>query len=278
MSLYQVLGVSESASPDEIKKAYRKLASQHHPDRGGDTKKFQEVQAAYDVLSNEQKRQQYDIERKGGGNNIHFTFHTNGGHPNIDEIFRNFGFGSDPFAQFRQPTRKNKDIKIDLPIFLASTLETQSKDISVQLSDGSRTDITVTVPRGVTNGTNIKYPGLGDNLFNTLPRGDLFVQILVQNDPNFRPVGVDLYTMAAVNCITAMIGGTVSVNSIDGRQFDLTIPKGTQAGTKFRIQGQGLYQLNSETRGNLYVELDIKIPKNLSEEQIQLLKTINNSL
>ena len=282
MTYYEILGVNENVTADELKKAYRKLASQHHPDKGGDTKKFQEIQTAYDTISDPNKRQQYDQQRRGGGmpGGMHFTWHSgDGGMPHdISEIFRGFGFGGDPFGQFRQQQqRRNKDLRIEIPISLASTLEEQKKTVSVQTTNGHRETVEVTIPRGVTPGTNIKYPGLGDNLFNTIPRGDLYVQIGILDPGNFSIAGIDLYTRISVNCFVAVAGGTVEVKSVDDKLFELTIPAGIQPGVKFRISGQGLYQMNSNHRGDLYVELGITIPQNLSPEQLETVRSLINN-
>lgn len=276
MTYYEILGVTEKATDQEIKRAYRKLASQHHPDKGGDKAKFQEIQSAYDTLSDSNKRQQYDMQRTGGGFR-EFRFHTNGmGHPNIDEIFRSFGFGEDPFGGFRQQQRRNKDLRITIPVPLASTLEEQKKTVSVSTTNGERTTVEVTIPRGVTSGTNIRYTGLGDNLFNTIPRGDLYVQINVHNAENFVVNGIDLYTPVSVNCLLAITGGKVMVTGLDERTFELTIPPGTQAGTRFRLGGQGLYRMNDIVRGDLYAEVVITVPTDLSKEQLELINSLIN--
>ena len=136
---YQTLGVNENANPDEIKKAYRRLAAQHHPDKGGDTAKFQQIQKAYETIGDQSRRAQYDAERRGHGG---FRFNVNGqdfgGHPGMDDIFRNFGFsfgpggfgpGQDPFAQFRQP-RRSKDIRVELHIDLEDTLQARTQTLS----------------------------------------------------------------------------------------------------------------------------------------------------
>jgi curved DNA-binding protein len=276
MTHYATLGVAEDANTDDIKKAYRKLASQHHPDKGGDTKKFQEIQTAYDTLSDQGKRQQYDLERSGRGQqNIHWQNFSNEVPPDIQNIFQQFGFGGDPFAQFRQQRQKrNKDLRVDLMVPLATTLEEQTKVISVLTTTGSRETVEVKIPRGITNGTSIKYSNLGDNLFNTLPRGDLYVQINVHNAENFVVNNLDLYTRVNVNCLLAIVGGAVNVLGIDSKSFLLTIPPGTQHGTKFRITNQGLYQLNSDQRGNLFVEMHVTIPQDLSPDQLQIVKSI----
>lgn len=274
MTYYATLGVGENADSDEIKRAYRKLASQHHPDKGGDTQRFQEIQTAYDTLSDPGKKQQYDLERQGGmPGGIHFQFH-NG---DFSEIFRNFGF-SEHFAQAHRPQpRRNKDLRIEIQLPVAATLEDQTKTISVQTTKGHRETVVVNIPRGITNGTNIKYPELGDNLFDTLARGDLYVQINVHAAENFHVNGIDLYTKISVNCLLAITGGETIITGLDGRTFAMSIPPAMQPGTKFRISGQGLYQLNSDKRGDLYVEMNVTIPQNLSIEQLTTIKSILDS-
>ncbi len=275
MNYYEILGVPNLATAEEIKRAYRKLASQHHPDKGGNKDRFQEIQAAYDTLSDANRRQQYDMQRNGfgGPGGVRFQWH---GHPvNIDDIFAQFGFG-DIFGQ--RPQRRNKDLRIEIPVPLVSTLENQRKTISVQTTNGQRQMVEVDIPRGISSGTNIKYPGLGDNLFNTLPPGDLYVQINVHPAENFQVHGVDLYTHVSVNCLEAIVGGTVTVVGIDGKQFELNLPSGTQHGTRFRLAGQGLYHMNSEQRGNLYVETALKTPTNLSEAQQTIIRNLLNNL
>ena len=279
MTYYETLGVPETATADEIKRAYRKLASQHHPDKGGDTKKFQEIQTAYDTLGDDGKRRQYDMQQNGvGGQQFHF--HTGGmNNPDISEIFRSFGFGgANPFEFHQRPQqRRNKDLRIEIPVPLVTTLEEQTKTVQVKTTNGENTTVEVKIPRGITNGTSIRYSGLGDNLFNTIPRGDLYVQINVHNADNFVVNGVDLYTTISVNCLLATVGGTVTVDSLDGKTFELTLPAGTQPGMKFRLAGQGLYVLNSTHRGDLYVELALTVPQNLLQEQLDLVRSILNT-
>jgi DnaJ-class molecular chaperone len=285
MTHYETLGIGESATPEEIKRAYRRLASQHHPDKGGDTAKFQEIQTAYDTLADADKRAQYDHERRNPGmpGGVHFQWH--GGNPGMpggmEDIFRQFGFpGGDPFEQFRhaQQPRRNKDLRVHIEVPLASTLAEQHKTLSVQTTGGTRETVDVTIPRGVTNGTQIKYPGLGDNLFETLARGDLFVQVSIAVPDNFYVNGLDLYTRISVNCLHAITGTVVNLTNIDGKQFELTVPPGAQPNTKFRISQQGLYQMNSHVRGDLYVELAITVPRDLMDWQMDLVKQINTSL
>jgi DnaJ-class molecular chaperone len=284
MSHYDTLGLHKGATPDEIKKAYRKLASQHHPDKGGDTAKFQEIQTAYDTLSDPDKRQQYDNPRSGfqGFDPHHggFTWTHHGPDLNINDIFQNFGFDvhGSPFGHRTrgQAPRRNRDIRINIPLTLADTLQAQTKVLNVQTTNGFRENVEVTIPKGVTSETQIKYAGLGDNLFETLQAGDLYVGITIAVPDNYVVRGVDLHTTFTVNCLQVITGTEVEITTLDNRKFLLNIPQGTQPGIRFRIAGQGLYKLNTEQRGDLYAEMLVSIPRNLTDEQITLIKSINN--
>lgn len=287
MTHYDTLGISENASSDEIKKAYRKLANQHHPDKGGDTNQFQQIQAAYDAIGDEQKRAQYDAARRGTGG---FRFTVNGhdvgnGMPHdMEEMLRNFGFAfghgfanhTDPFSPFRQ-TRRNKDLQIELIISLASTLQEQIKIINVKTTSGESYPVEVKIPRGVKPGSTVKYTGLGDNFFASLPRGDLYVKINLEANNEFGVDNLDLHKTLEVTCVTAMVGGVCQITGIDGRVFEVSILPGTQHGTRLRISDQGLYAMNQNVRGSLIINVKITVPTTLSSDQIQGIKNLFNT-
>jgi DnaJ-class molecular chaperone len=284
MTHYAPLGVNENADAAEIKRAYRKLASQHHPDKGGDTARFQEIEAAYRILSDPAQRDQYDHQRRNPGGGFRFT--VNGqdmqGMPSgMEDIMRQFGFGfpgANPFGGMHQQPRRNKDLRIDIPVTLASTLADQNKTVSVQTTNGSRENIDITIPRGAQSGTQIKYPGLGDNFFNTLPRGDLYVQIFVQPHAPFEVHGLDVVTTVYIDCLTAIAGGDVTVEGIDGSRFVLALSPGTQPNTVLRIRDQGVWQIHGSTRGNLHVKIHVTVPRNLTEAQLQTIREIQSTL
>jgi DnaJ-class molecular chaperone len=270
---YSTLGVNSSASPDEIKKAYRKLASQHHPDKGGDTKRFQEIQTAYDTLSDPQKKQMYDLEQQGGGPGG-FRFTVNGQPfggvpPGMEDFFNQFNFNV-------RRQKNNRDIRIQLPIPLTETLQEHKKNISISTSTG-RESVSIDIPRGTHNGMVMRYTGLGDNMFNDVPRGDLYVEFAVFADRPFIINDLDLVTNYQIDSFDAMLGLDITVEGLDGKQFTLAVPAGVQSGTKMRIRDQGLYQIHSSHRGNLMVAIQIKTPTNLSENQIQLIKQAKNT-
>lgn len=268
---YTTLGVSRNATNEEIKKAYRKLAGQHHPDKGGDTAKFQEIQNAYDTLSDPVKRQQHDNPNPFSNDfGSHFEFHVNS-----DDIFSQFfRHAHNPFGGRQQQPKRNKDLRINLQVHLADTLDVQVKTVNVQTTNGDRFNIDVNIPRGVTSGTTIKYSQQGDNFFESLPRGDLYVFIHVIGDPRFEIHGNSVLTNLEINSIEAMIGVEKEIQGIDNKNYLIKIPAGCQYGSKFALSGQGLYALNQNHRGDLIVNVIIKTMP-LSDEQIAVIKNLN---
>lgn len=269
MNYYEVLGVAKTATADEIKKAYRKLASMHHPDKGGDTAKFQQVEEAYRTLSDPQKRAEYDNPvQQMGPNHFHFNF----GNGNVEDIFAQFGF--DMFGRRQPQPRRNKDIRSELVVTLKDTLTEQKKTLSIKTANGNRQNVDIVVPRGITSGTTMKYPGMGDNMFENLPRGDLYITIHVMADPSYQVSGLDLVTSLTIDCFQAILGCEQTVVGIDGKEFVIQTPQGCQPGTKLKISGEGLYGFQNDIKGSLFVNVNIRIPTNLPEEQKQLIKTI----
>ena len=279
---YDTLGVPKGASDEEIKRAYRKLAGQHHPDRGGDTARFQEIQSAYETLSDPVKRQQHDNpspfhHTHASPNGSHFEFHFGGGPEDLfAQFFNQGGPGHNPFQRSAQP-RRNKDLRVQLSVSLASTVNPQQKTISVQTTKGDRYPVNVDIPRGVNNGTTIKYTQMGDNMFDTLTRGDLYVIINVENDNRFEIHGINLVANLEIDSIDAMTGTDKIIQSIDGKEYNVKIPPGCQYGQKFGLQGQGLYQMNSSHRGDLIVNIVIKTPT-LTDNQLTALRNIKTIL
>lgn len=277
MSFYTTLVVSEHASQDEIKKAFRKLASQHHPDKGGDTARFQEIQQAYETLGNVEKRQQYDLERQSNNQGgIRFNWNSHDG--NINDLSREFEFGDtrgNPFERMRQP-RRNKDIRVNVTISLEETLQTVRKTINIQTTNGHRETLSIDIPRGIEHGSTIKYAGLGDNFFETLPRGDLYIIIFLIPHKRFRVVNSDLVTEIKIDAIDAMIGTQYEIIGIDGRTFLLTVPAGCQPGTRLRIKDQGLYSTNSHHRGNIIIEVLVEIRSITDAAQKQILENLKH--
>ena len=275
MTHYQTLGVNETATVDEIKQAYRRLAMQHHPDRGGDAVKFQSIQEAYATLGNDQSKQQYDQSRSHGPGGFRFTVNGqqfDGVPPDMADLFGQFGF-----ARGFRPRQQNRDLRVEVVLDLEATLQPQNKILSVQTTTGERFTVEVNIPRGITTGSQIKYSGLGDNQFPNLSRGDLYVVVIVRNDHRFHQHGIDLITIKNIDSFDAMVGCEIEVDTIDQKKILVTIPAGTQYGSKFKVSGQGLWHMNEPIRGNLIVEVAVTTPRNLTEIQLNMLRNIKNS-
>ena len=194
MDYYSTLGVGKNATDDDIKKAYRKLAMKHHPDRGGDESTFKKISEAYDVLSDPQKKQIVDLggdpKNQGNGNSFNqgpfeFHFNTGGVPPGMEDIFGRFGFGS---GFGRQPMQKNKTLNINVDITLEDVLS--GRDINAEItipSTGKRKMINIAIPAGIEHGQQIRYEGMGDDAIRELRPGDLIVNVNVQAKAVQRP-------------------------------------------------------------------------------------------
>jgi DnaJ-class molecular chaperone len=269
MDYYKILNVSETSTKEEIKSAYRKLAAKHHPDRGGDTARFQEIQSAYDVLGDPEKRQEYDHQRKNQYSNFPFT---DFGNPQPDDFFGQFGF-ADSFFNFSR-ARKNPDIKTSATIDLRETLDDSTKYISLRTKNNENKTLQVKIPRGIKSGTVMKFGGGGESIFPNMPPGDLYLTINVLDDPSFKSVGLDLEHDLHIDCFDAILGCEVEITTLSGKTFLIKIPENTQQFTKFKIPGEGLYEFQKDVKGNLYIKTNIKIPSNLTTEQLMLIKQI----
>lgn len=264
---YTILGVNNSASDAEIKKAFRKLAMSHHPDRGGDDTKFKEIQEAYAILSDEQKKKEYDFSC-----NPNNSFNTNS--------FFNFNFhGGDPFNGFYQHRMrpKNHDTTIHIKVSLRESLFGKQINAEIGLPSGMSKMISIDIPAGIENGQQIKYPQMGDTSMPHLPPGDLIVVVFVTPDPGFIRLHNNVVCEKTITAWEAMMGTTLEFTSLSGNQLKIVVPPGTQPETKLRCRGEGFPDIHSKVKGDLHVIVKITIPK-LSAEQATKLKTIHHEL
>lgn len=235
MSYYNTLGISNQATLDDIKHAYRKLASQYHPDKGGDTSKFQEIQKAYETLSDSIKRGQYNESMND---------------PN------NFSNLADFLSKFEHTTTKKEKIyAVSFNIKLEQIANGSNESIAVQTPEGPKL-IHIRVPKGLENGHTYRYD-------NVMGDGHLNVTFNIIKHDRYERVGLDLYTSEKIDVFDLMLGTTISVQTIYDKLLDIEIPAMTKIGAKFRLPQQGL-QTETKT-GDHYVMLYPVIPENISE-------------
>lgn len=273
---YNILGIDRSASEAEIKQAYRKLAMKHHPDRGGDQEKFKQIQEAYATLSDPDRRQQYDNPQPQGG------FHFGAGFPpGFEEIFSQFGFGSGggpgPFGFRQHPPQHNRTLNIRTEISLEEAFTGKDMIANLRLPSGRDQMIEVKIPAGIADGNVLRLAGLGDDSNQSLPRGDLHLNVHVRQHHKFNRQGDDLVMPLEVDCIDAMLGKSITIDAIDGKTLQVNVQAGIQHGQLLSLPGQGMPKVSdSRFRGRLLLNIQIIIPKFLTDQQKDLLRQIQN--
>jgi curved DNA-binding protein len=264
MDYYNTLGISKSASEADIKAAYRKMAMKHHPDRGGDEKKFKEVTEAYETLSDPQKKQMFDMgvdpnaQHTSYRQGSPFEFHFNSG--NFEDIFSNFGFGG-------RPVRKNKTLNVNIEVALEDILKGRVIDAEIGIPNGSKRLVNIEVPPGIENGQQIRYRGMGEHTLKDVPPGDLIVNVLVKQHSVFQRQGDMLMIKKFISPWDAILGTEITIETIDKKTLTIGIPAGTQPDTVLSCRGEGLPNMRTKVRGNLLIKVQIEIPKNLNSEQ-----------
>jgi curved DNA-binding protein len=302
---YQVLGVARDASEADIKKAFRKLARQYHPDTAKDKKtaeeKFKEINEAYEVLSDPAKRKRYDelganwdqqphgfpgggARRGGAGPAGAQEFHFGG--TGFSDFFEQFfgggarqrggaqGFGGEHgFGGAYGPIR-GSDIEGDIMVTLEEVLNGSSRTVSLRRTNpktgqsGTET-IRVRIPPGISEGQSIRVAGKGEEGTAGGPSGDLYLRVRVAAHADYRVRGADLYYDLDLAPREAVLGATVTVSTLRGR-MNLRVPAGTSSGQQLRMRGQGLPKGRSGENGDLYVVIDVQVPRDLTAEEREL--------
>ena len=287
MTHYQTLGVDQTASADEIKSAYRKLAKQHHPDLNpGDASaeaKFKDITAAFDILGDKDKRAKYDAEQQGfsanpGGAGFDFNAwrHQNRGGFNagfgsgfrsnediLNDILRERAAkGARGFPEYENA--KNRDIQITYAITLEEAFQGKETRVKYKVGAESR-EVVLKIPQGIQSGVKIRHAGQGDKAISSAPPGDLFITIDIMPHTIFTRSGNDLTTVAKVDYLDAILGGTVDIPTIDGATIRLKIPQSTEPGRTMRVVGRGM--ATARGRGDLFVEVEVFAPDLTVEER-----------
>ena len=288
---YDILGVKRDATQDDIKKAFRKLASKYHPDAGGDEKKFAEISEAYTTLSDEKKRREYDqmllfggipgADFGGsGGRNRGYTSVNVGG--DWQDIFENIRNGDGAFSGFdfsqifngagarqtsSRPT-KGTDLTMTLEVSADEAFKgTQRKVTFTVPSTGEKQTLTVKVPAGAVDGGKLRYRGRGEYGINGGERGDLVITTKVAEHPVFKRDGADVRMELPISVWEAALGAEVEVPTPDGTTCRLKVPAGTQDGKTFRFRDLGAPNVKRKgMRGALFVTVRVKVPTRLSAD------------
>ena len=284
---YDILGVNEQSTSAEITKAFKDLAKQHHPDRGGTQEKFQEINEAHDTLKSSQKRHDYDSMRKFGGG-------TGGAqHPFFNEdifgdIFSGFGQGGDMDFNgrfnftgrngderiFRNVRQGNRSVNVRMAISIKEAMTSDEKTINYKLPSGRDEFATVKIPAGVQHGVTFKYAGMGDDSIKNMPRGDLMVQMSVLDSDGYTRKGNDLYTDKTIDCFQAVRGHRIQLKTLEDSVITVNVPSGTQPGTMLMVRGKGMpIHKTIGIRGNLYVKIHVLIPQ-LSATDLKKIKDL----
>jgi len=309
---YKILGVSKDAAEKDVKKAFRRLARQYHPDVNPDDpqaeERFKELNEAYEVISDPEKRRKYDqlgtdwqrFQHAGGqpgdfdwgrwnsgapGGGAHVRY----GRPeDLDELFGGGGF-SDFFSQifggmgtgraapsggFQYEMRPQRGQDYEQPVEI-SLEEAYHGTARMLQKDGQRLE--VRIPAGAKTGTRVRMSGEGGTGAAGGPAGDLYLRVSVLPDPRFERREEDLHTTVPTDLYTMVLGGEVQVPTMNG-QVVLTIPAGTQNGRTFRLRGKGMPRLrNAEEHGDLYVKIEVQLPTHLTPEQRKLFEQLRGS-
>ncbi|MBW2039046.1 MAG: J domain-containing protein [Deltaproteobacteria bacterium] len=310
---YKILGTSKNATSDEIKKAYRQLAMKYHPDRNKGNKeaeeKFKEINEAYAVLSDPEKRRQYDTF---GAEGFHQRFSQEDIFQGFDigDILKDFGFSTSdifstlfgggkrrgfrhttftgPFGQYTTGNEgfdfadhfargdagpsKGRDMIYDLTITLEETAKGTKRLISIR-RDGKVEQIAVKIPPGIDTGKKLRIAGKGKRGAGGGPPGDLYVRIQVQDHPLFRREGDDIYIDQEINFSKAALGTTIEVPTLNGIK-KVKIPPGTSGNKRLRLKGEGIPHIKGRGKGDAYIRISIKVPKKLSSKQRELIELL----
>ena len=269
---YRILGVEQDASQGDITKAFRKLAHRYHPDKqGGDVNKFKEVNEAYQVLNNPEKRSQYDA---GGGQQFggFGGFDFSNVHINFDGTHAG-GFADAINSMFRSAMNRGKDVQVDVPLSFEESVYGVRRSVHIPYRQQAPRTLEVPVPAGVESGTTLRMTGMGEPSKDGKGHpGDLYVRISVKDNPNFRRHGGDIVFVLELPLTEALLGTVREIRDIRGEKLSVTVPEMSVEGTPIVFNGKGIPQ--PAGTGRLVVVCKIVYPRKMSKKSKELLNEL----
>jgi curved DNA-binding protein len=307
MDYYELLGVKKDSSSSEIKKAYRKLAHKYHPDKNKDDKqsesKFKEISEAYAVLSDPEKKKQYDLY---GSADFHQRYSQEDIFRGFDlnDVLRQFGFGGaggqsghfrsgmgggNGFASFfnqgggqsgcgggcHSAPEKGQDMTYQITVSLEEVLNGAERTITLR-KNGSPQNVSVKIPKGIEAGKKLRLQGKGGSSRNGGPPGDLYLKVDIESNETFSRDGDDLVTQKLISFSEACFGTSLEVETLEGKKFMVKVAPGTTQDSRLRLKSHGLPMGPLGERGDLYVRVGVKVPKELTEEQQKVLQELRD--
>ncbi|MCX6236976.1 MAG: J domain-containing protein [Bacteroidia bacterium] len=285
---YKILGIDKTATPKDVKTAYRKFARKYHPDLNPNNKdankNFQQINEANEVLSDPQKRKKYDQygkdwqhadefekqkQYRDQSSNSHGSGFSGG---DFSDFFESMFGGASGGNRGRQAKYRGEDFNAELHLDLIDASKTQKQTLTV---NGAK--IRITIPAGIENGQTIKISGHGGPGMNSGPNGDLYITFTIANHTKIKRSGDNLYTTVDLDLYTAVLGGEITINTLSG-QVKLKVASETQNGSKVKLKGKGFPVYKKEGQfGDLYVTYEVKIPTNLTDRQKTLFTELSKS-
>ena len=286
---YKILGIDKTATPKDVKTAYRKLARKYHPDLNPNNKdankNFQQINEANEVLSDPEKRKKYDQygkdwqhadefekQKQYQSSNSRGSSYSGGQSGDFSDFFESMFGGAAGGSRGRQVRYRGEDFNAELHLELIDASKTQKQTLTV---NGAK--IRITIPAGIENGQTIKISGHGGPGINGGPNGDLYITFSIANHTNIKRLGDNLYTSADLDLYVAVLGGEITIDTLSG-QVKLKVAPETQNGSKVKLKGKGFPVYKKEGQfGDLYVTYYVKIPTNLTDQQKALFTELSKS-